>query len=92
MYLSAIYDKFYCKRAIKEFGGEAIIIVVEVEKRLLEYDENVISDGLKNDSKLSANDLLFESLACLFGACKYRGIIKPESFVEIYNMQGEKIV
>ncbi len=89
--MSSTLDKSYFTRAIKEFGGKGIVVVVEVHKNSLEFDRNNISYGSKNNKELSKEDLLFESLTSLFGACKYRGSIRPENFRGIYDSQGEKI-
>lgn len=67
------------------------MIVVEIHKDLLEFDENNISYGSKNNKDLLKEELLFESLTSLFGACKYRGSIRPEYLCGIYDFQGEKI-
>lgn len=88
VYLSGIYDSSYLRRATKEFGGEGIIIVVEVEKKHLEADENSIS--YNNISTLKEEDMLYNSMNFL-GACKYKGIIHPNKILGVYSKEGKQL-
>ena len=91
VYLSASYDVLYPKRAVGKYGGEGIVITVEVEKELLEADIHSVVPGndlIKNKTK---DELLYESLGYLYGSCKYRGIISPHNIISIYTKSGEKI-
>ncbi|URM33134.1 hypothetical protein LLY41_01175 [Cytobacillus firmus] len=90
VYLSAIYDSSYLKRAIKEFGGEGIIIIVEVEKNLLEADENSISYNSDLISTLKGEELLYHSM-CFLGACKYKGTLSPNKILGVYNQEGKQL-
>ena len=89
VYLSGIYDSSYLNRAIKEFGGEGIIIVVEVEKNLLEADENSISfNNISN--RAPREEMLFYSMSFL-GACTYKGIIHPNKILGVYSKEGKQL-
>ncbi|CAM3489139.1 hypothetical protein GCM10009865_32300 [Aeromicrobium ponti] len=90
VYLSAIYDSSYLKRTIKEFGGEGIIIMVEVEKHLLEADENLISFNSNSNSPLKDEELLYNSMSFM-GACKYKGIIDPNKILGVYSREGKQL-
>lgn len=82
-----ISDSSYLNRAIKEFGGEGIIIVVEVENNILEADENSIS--FNNISyRVTREEILFYSMS-FFGTCKYKGIIHPNKILGVYSKEGK---
>jgi hypothetical protein len=89
VYLSGIYGSSYLNRAIKEFGGEDIIIVVEVENNILEADENSIS--FNNISyRATREEILFYSMS-FFGTCKYKGSKHPNKILGVYSKEGKQL-
>lgn len=91
MYLGVNFDSLYGKRAVKEFGGEPVVIVVEVEKELLSHDNNALTYGDLSRKDLSKKELLHKSLSALFPQCIYEGIISPEKILAVYDFSGKKI-
>lgn len=91
IYLSAAFDYHYIKRAVEKYGGEGIVVLVEVEKALLEADENSISQDNLQGQILLNEKLLYDSLSFIFGACKYRGIISPENIVSVFSKEGTRL-
>jgi hypothetical protein len=87
VYLSVRLDKFYIDRAVKYYGGEGLVVVVKVERTLLEADEQAVAPA--NRKNLSHNELLYLSLC--FGQCKHKGPILPTQIIGIYKPDGNKI-
>lgn len=90
VYLSAGEYKFYMRRAVKEFGGQGIVIVVKVDKSLIVADENSLSYGDKINPNLSQSEKLVRSM-CLLGACKHLGNIPKDNIIKIYSQDGKII-
>lgn len=84
VYLSSWNDNFYMKRAVKNYGGEGIAVVVLVKKDYLEPDSNALPLAVKADNK-TLNSLTS------WGACKHRGVIPSEQIISIYSHKGEKL-
>lgn len=90
VYLSASYDSLYPNRAVKKFGGEGIIITVEVEKEFLEADvHSLVPEQTLDKTK---EELLYESLRYIYGACKYKGTISSHNIISVHTKSGDKIM
>lgn len=72
------HEKHYLKRAVGEFGGKGMIVMVCVEIKNLLADENALPGAYLKESH---DNQLFQSLC--FNCCKHKGKIERNRIISI---------
>tara|TARA_Y100000034_G_scaffold117517_1_gene157070 strand:+ start:751 stop:1248 length:498 start_codon:yes stop_codon:yes gene_type:complete len=83
VYLASTFDNYWLARATEKYGGNGIIVVVEVPRR------NLLPDKEGRTLTEDDNSSLFHSI--MRTGCKHKGKINPWNIKEIYNSSGDII-
>jgi hypothetical protein len=84
VYLASRHDTFYFQRAVDQYGGEGLVVLVQVETEDLLADENMLSPSERD--ALQPLEQLYRSLCA--GACKHRGPTPTSKVVALYDFKG----
>lgn len=89
VYLTAMYDRFYGKRAVEHHGGSPIVVEVIVSLDSLLADESAVSPAALAGS--TPEQALFLGLCTSSQACKHKGPIPLSQILSISHIDGRQI-
>lgn len=92
IYLAAHYDNVFSKNAVERYGGDQILILIEIDKSALELDD-LNQKYSKENVNLKDQEELHKALTQnIFAQCRTKTEIRPSQIVKALQLPSKKII
>lgn len=92
IYLAAHYDNVFSKNAVEKYGGEQVLILIEIDKDALELDDLNQKYTKKNISLKDQEELHKALTQNIFAQCRTKTEIKPSQIVKVLQLPSKEII
>lgn len=92
IYLAAHYDNVFSRNAIEKYGGNEILILLEVDKSTLELDDlhqKYSRDNINLADQIKLHEVLTQDI---FAQCRTKKHIKPSQIIKVLEVPTNKII